>query len=84
MGWLDGLCALLESVTFPRLRSATATGNHYEVPPCADCVLFLFAVSRRAAPITIRGDAVDAPAHLAHAHLSISCDGGPDGGALSE
>jgi predicted metalloprotease with PDZ domain len=40
-------------------------------------VLFLFAVSASAAPITIRVDAVDAPAHLLHAHLSIPATAGP-------
>jgi predicted metalloprotease with PDZ domain len=40
-------------------------------------VLFLFAVSASAAPITIRVDAVDAPAHLLRAHLSIPATAGP-------
>ncbi|HEX9502223.1 MAG TPA: M61 family peptidase, partial [Thermoanaerobaculia bacterium] len=39
--------------------------------------LLLFAISASAAPITIRVDAVDAPAHLLHAHLSIPATPGP-------
>ena len=41
------------------------------------CVLLLFATSTFAAPIAIRVDAVDAPAHLLHAHLSIPATPGP-------
>jgi predicted metalloprotease with PDZ domain len=39
--------------------------------------VFLLATSTSAAPITIRVDAVDAPAHLLHAHLSIPATPGP-------
>jgi len=39
--------------------------------------LLLFAISASAAPITIRVDATDVPAHLLHAHLSIPATPGP-------
>src|SRR5205807_7284889 len=40
-------------------------------------LLLLFAISASAAPITIRVDATDIPAHLLHAHLSIPATAGP-------
>ncbi|HYS52995.1 MAG TPA: PDZ domain-containing protein [Thermoanaerobaculia bacterium] len=40
-------------------------------------VLLLFAISASAAPITIRVDATDVPAHLLHARLSIPATPGP-------
>src|SRR5438046_5625167 len=39
--------------------------------------LLLLAVSLAAAPITIRVDATEAPAHLLHAHLNIPAGPGP-------
>src|SRR5436189_786947 len=39
--------------------------------------LLLLAVSLSAAPITIRVDASEAPAHVLHAHLNIPASPGP-------
>lgn len=40
-------------------------------------ILCLFAISLSAAPITIRVDASEAPAHVLHAHLTIPASPGP-------